>query len=845
MKNFVLFMTVLLCCLSSHASDFDYKFSKIRLSDALSHIAEEHPELNLNFIYNELENYTISANIHTDDPEDALRKTIGLNPVSLIRKKDRYYIEALQHGIFAFSGQTIGSDSEPVAGCAIYILSPADSTVITYGVSDADGYFLIPCDHRDIIAKFTSIGYMPTYLKCNNFQLGKVVLQTSPVALNGIKVEAELVKAMPDKTIYLPTDRQKNAANSGVDLLQRMAINQLIINPVTKAVTTNSGQEVKLFINKHLATSEELNSLRMKDVKRVEFLDNPTDVRFKGSVYAINFIVQEYEFGGYTKLSEMNSPVDGMVNRPQLFSKLNFKKMTYDFFVGPDQCIAHNIGRNEYETFHLKNGTVQRDYEFDKGDLKYFEIPVTFRALYSTDKASVDNIFGYTFHDRYQMVNSGSLRMTPSEGTDYDFSRVSPFINRTFNWRGSYFFRLPKSWTLDVTPKFTYGHNSSYSHYTTNATRAADIQNDAKENTYNARLSLGLGKVFGSKHNVTFTLDGGTNYSDITYLGQSFYKSKLNDSFYALQLRYKVNLKKVSINVDGGAASEFISNNVNSFTDPYPFLHLSAGYSPNRKNSLNLWFQFASNTPGIEMYSPNVVQSNEYLYLTGNPHLKTSRHTTLSLSYGFNPTNSFSMVAYANYYKVYKRQMALFDYYDHSDAILRTYINSGDYSTANFGMNATARLLSNSLILQASANLNATRSTGIYDASCTPVFYYLYAQYYVGNFNFTAYYGAPTTNIKENSPERVKTRSFYYLTGGWGNGTWNVSLNLQNFFRTNYNYSKSVVESANYSKTSYAYNGNYRLGLQLSVSYTFDYGKKIKRSDEVGSQGKSSSAILN
>ncbi len=47
-----------------------------------------------------------------------------------------------------------------------------------------------------------------------------------------------------------------------------------------------------------------------------------------------------------------------------------------------------------------------------------------------------------------------------------------------------------------------------------------------------------------------------------------------------------------------------------------------------------------------------------------------------------------------------------------------------------------------------------------------------------------------------------------------------------------------------YSVLTTTFNGNYRRALGLSATYTFGYGKKVSRGDEVGSQSDAGSAIM-
>lgn len=150
MKRLIILFAVMLCVANAFAQKFSYRFNHTPLADALTQIARQHPDLHINFIYNELDKYPVTATIRTNDAYEALRQLIGLNPVSVIRSGGRFYIEALQHGKFIYHGRAVGSDNMPVAAATIMLLATKDSAVITYGIADAEGRFSIPCDRRNV-----------------------------------------------------------------------------------------------------------------------------------------------------------------------------------------------------------------------------------------------------------------------------------------------------------------------------------------------------------------------------------------------------------------------------------------------------------------------------------------------------------------------------------------------------------------------------------------------------------------------------------------------------------------------------------------------------------------------
>lgn len=158
---------------------------------------------------------------------------------------------------------------------------------------------------------------------------------TDTISVQGLKeivVEGQLQRTSATVSTYIPTKRQRNAAQNGPQLLNHMSIPQLGLISGNE-VTTNSGQKVDLYIDYVPASEQDLNAMRMADVKKVEYFDFPTDPRFQGSQHVVNFIMQKYEYGGYVKAyaNEFFIANSGQLN---LFSKLQYKRMTYDIGVG-------------------------------------------------------------------------------------------------------------------------------------------------------------------------------------------------------------------------------------------------------------------------------------------------------------------------------------------------------------------------------------------------------------------------------------------------------------------------------------------------------------------------------
>lgn len=133
--------------------------------------------------------------------------------------------------------------------------------------------------------------------------------------LNEVVVEASNQRTSSKSSTYIPMSRQKNAASDAISLLSQMAIPQLNVDPASRSVRTVSGQAVSIFIDYVAASAQDLSGMRTTDVKKVEYLIYPTDPRFRGAQYVVNFVMQKYVWGGIQNLMLTNGSVS-IARRP-------------------------------------------------------------------------------------------------------------------------------------------------------------------------------------------------------------------------------------------------------------------------------------------------------------------------------------------------------------------------------------------------------------------------------------------------------------------------------------------------------------------------------------------------
>ncbi len=840
-------VVTIIAVITAHGETFSYRFNSTPLPKAIQRIIEDNPDLDVNFIYNELEHYHTNATVYADNAYDALRQTIGLNPVSVTKVQNSYYLEALQQGKYLYSGKVIGTDSEPVVAATVMLLTPKDSTVLTYGITDDNGHFSIPCDRQSVLAKLSCVGYKITYKKFDTFNVGTVVLPEQPIQLKGVTVEGNNATLLADKSIYRPTQRQKNASQNAIDLLRQMAIPQIQINPISNEVTDNAGIKVAIFINYLPASNEELEGMRTLDVKKIEYLEFPIDPRFRGAQRVVNIIVQEYEYGGYSKITASENFLIGLSSRANVFSKFTYKKMTYDLYAGVNNWNSHHIGNFLEGNYSLKDGkgedySLTRIETLDRSHFKQNQVPVTFRATYASEKIQIRNTLGFTYLDIPTNKEEGSLRYEPSKGTDYTYVRSNPSRTNSLAYQGTYYFSLPKQFAVDISPRFNYSHSIDNLLY--DASNSSAINRNARENAYNYRVDAYLEKNFAQKHTAILGVNGGDKINLLNYSGTNNYHDRFHNAFIAGLLGYQLQGSKIRLYADAGVYWSKSDINGIIYNDAYPFVHLNLSYSPNYKNSLSAFLQYANATPGINQKSPDILKDNEYMYVTGNPLLENSRNLMVNLSYTWIPSNSFGLSAFSNLNEFFDRQLIVYEPYNDGEALIRSYINSGNYIKGEIGLGANWKLFDGKLQLYAAPKQVFYKSTGIYSRKYNPCFITLQATYYLNNFYCQLYYKSPDKQMFTASPQIYKESNYHSVIVGWANSNWNVRLAGINLFNHGWVSSRTSTETPLYSEYKETIGTTAHPYLNLSLTYTFGYGKKVQRGNEVGAQSGASSAIL-
>lgn len=668
--------------------------------------------------------------------------------------------------------------------------------------------------------------------------------------LKEVVVEARTQRIVKNGVEYIPAKKIKKAAIDATQLLELMNVPQLDITPGSMSVKTYAGKDVGMFIDYKEATVEDLQGLRPEDVLRVEVLQFPEDPRFGGQANVVNFIMRKYEWGGYTKLTAIGNTLGTDRGDGILYSK--FVKGNWTLDANATGTITHNDKFREYnvETFrdiNIGNRHYDEIIRTTQSGENYLQQSntqsVSFRAAYETKSTEIIHSISYN------RIGNPVTRNISEVGFSSDIFSASSALSvesgQTISprLRGYYYFTLPKNNSLIASWSFSYGSTRRNSAYLLG--ELTPIINNNKETSYAPVVTIQYSKKFS--HNNTFRtslMSFNTiyrTYYDGSYNGLQKLLSSENMMFLEYMQNWQCGLSlysRLGISYVIGRL-----NGVNTLEQWNPRLGMQLQYKINDKNFASIEGWWGNNHPTPSSSNSAIVQSNELLWLQGNPELRNTTFITASASYTFVPTNKLNLSATAEYYgylnKTAYQYFSLYGY----DGLIRKEINSGDFHNYSAYLSATLKLFHNSLSLRGSAQIKRMVGTGIDSQSMNLIMANLQANYYYQNFSFILYYQTPKKTLAPfNHGVRNNYKSTYGLLANYSVGDFKLGLRFQNWFNK-YEY-YSDFDSERYSSHGWQWSSDLARSIQLTLSYTFPYGKKVKQNNEIQNSIESSSAIL-
>lgn len=732
----------------------------------------------------------------------------------------------------------------PVPNAEVRITQKDKAVLIGQTKTDSVGMFRVGNIPEDTITIIIScVGFELKEMELYNYSCPlKIILFEKVNALNEVTVTANSTVLYKNKVSFIPSQKEKKVSNGGYDLLYNMPVSVLSVDPLSRKITTNMGDGVEMFINGIPATSVEIQNIRTADVRKIEYLEQPSDSRFNNARYALNIVVTGYDRGGYTKVDGRQRFVTPLGDY-SLYSHYESGKMTYDLLGGFTYNKQSHLGETSNTSYNFPSLTMDKN-DYKLGKSKNEQVYATFRAKYIADSMTIANSVGVQTNRTPYRDLSGSTSIISEDNDvadDFIFNSHRNERDYSLEWDGDYFFRLKNG--FDLTSEFTASYMKTTQDYDY-STLGQSIFNDIEEDAWNLKMNATFRKRFRTM-SLGLNLISSYNGNSITYLGTTPSNVKVKDWYIMPRFVFNLNVGKFRVNGNIGISYEEATYNGQREVYFIPKSFISGGWNFDVRNALSFSFEYSMFGNSLGMKSPNLIMTDNETAIKGNPELKNFHFISPSVSYKFIPDkrttiNVFSRWQYFRRPSIFVWEPMVYD--DSRNIVVRSYTNAGYLSNLRMGISGTFRMLDNNLFVKGTATQYYFKQGVPTEVNSWPVSLSAQVNYYIKDFSVSAFWEKSSKSV--SIFETKKWPQNYFLALNYGNGNFIATFTCRNMFNNSWRTSNSSYHSIPVNYDIQNLGNEYHRSFVLSLSYSFSYGKKTNMKDRINKSGIPNTAIV-
>lgn len=192
--TYCLFMLFCLFATSTLAQRINKSFRNVSMSDALVAIDKASQEWEVNFIYDELEDFRVTCDISNKSVPDAVRAVAGFYPISISIEDNTIYVECTQKEPYKLIGRLVDTRNKPISYANITLFSLNDTTKINTGVSNESGWFTIPCPVNRAQVRISHVGFITIHRKMDIKDVGIIHMEEETKQIDTIQVNESIIE---------------------------------------------------------------------------------------------------------------------------------------------------------------------------------------------------------------------------------------------------------------------------------------------------------------------------------------------------------------------------------------------------------------------------------------------------------------------------------------------------------------------------------------------------------------------------------------------------------------------------------------------------------------------------
>ena len=691
-----LYILLLLCAVVSmaQAQKITRNYKNQSLSRVLEDLNAATNRHEISFVYNDLENFTVTCKLEHLNLGDALMKVVGFYPVHIVRDGEKYFVECTHKTERHLKGRMIDEQQQPLAYANISLLNPADSSLIGGGVSNEAGDFVIPTDAYRVIVKCSFIGYETIWHTCEVGDIGSIQMKSDSYTLKGVTVKGS-------KRLVSSTDKGLVVNVQGTVLEQFGSVNEMLTHlplMMSNGEIAGHGKPEIYINNKKVRNIQELDRLRADEILSAEIITNPgaeygADIT---SVIRLKTVRKAGEgwSGNFSTSYRQGKEYYGNVN-----AALNYRLHNgMDFFVRgylTDQHARIDATAND----QLQASSV---WDYHKEASWLYKMKYYFADLGWNWEINDRHSVGLTYTAFNYIGNSTTLRemdeqtwqdgMLVDGGHSITNTLTRPRMTHAIN---TYYVGNIGKWNLDFSADFYDAKSVQDMDGGTENTTSVNSQTKTKNQLLAEKLV-----ITAPVSNGELTFGEEVSLVDRTHdFIQSGFSSdshiQQQTSIWSLFANYSLQLGKLSFNAGLRWQNEYncydVDGQRNDEMSPnYSVLipRFSASYRTEKWHH-KLSYHCSRSNPSYGLLSSSVNYRSKYEYDTGNPFLKPQTLHNISWSSSW---KWFYVEAFYQYYKNSIRSFqTAYDDVNHPGVVIMDYRNTPKQEYYGLTLNFTPK----------------------------------------------------------------------------------------------------------------------------------------------------------
>lgn len=721
------------------------------------------------------------------------------------------------------SGQILNEKKEKI-DCATIRLLKNDSSFVQGAITDSLGFFTIDKVQDGAYILFvSSIGYRPAKvtveMQNKPQQLSPIALTSDNVMLGEVVVKANSFIRKKDHVLIIPDKKQTKHAGTGYDLLYNLMIPSVNVDRFGGKVTTFGG-DVTLYIDGRKADYREVQSLRPKDIEKVEYFDVPTG-KYADDVASINYVTKKYKTGGYIALD--GKQTIGYLNGDyNLVSKVSHGNTNYTLFGGYQMSKYDGTKNDNHESYIFPDYEVMRDYQTLDAKVKKNSQYAQLNVVNNKEQRLLLGTVSLVRNSAPDNYNVDMLKYSrPYDVNQQSDSRTSSSgLMPAFELYGN--FNLTKKQLLETRIQGSYANNK----YTRDYSEGDfSTRTHTTEDIYSVRTSIKYGIQFEHKNSLTAHLRNICKVSSSQYIEDTTSRQHLWTSETILSMQYSQRFgKRISVQLTPGISSlQYRLRGNELISEVSPRLKFGLTYRPDGNQQLQTNVVVGNSNPSISMLN-NVDQSVDLLTVKrGNPNLQITRFVGTTLMYGLQ-FGTFNVQAAGNYR--HYNHLPTDDYFIEDDKLIHSFRSDNKAHELAAMLSATWKATDNLRFRMEGNWLRIAIYGGASDAlnswSCLAQ-----VNYYWKDFACSLY-GKTPSRIMEINLVHLYEPANYGISLSWNHANWRIEAGTENPF-TKRNYREQSLHTDVYRFNNTTTNRTYQQTGYLKIAYVVNFGRKTSR----------------